>query len=77
MAARCRAPGMSDRGFKKAYNTKVRRSKLASTCAMASSPILDLEPKVQGLGVHNYHYTAARLHVVVLQSRMYGAVTQA
>ena len=67
---------MSDRGSKKAYNTKVW-TETTRRCAMASSPILDLEPKVQGLGVHNYHYTAARLHVVVLQSRMYGAVTQA
>ena len=67
---------MSERGSKKAYNTKVW-TETTRRCAMASSPILDLEPKVQGLGVHNYHYTAARLHVVVLQSRMYGAVTQA
>ena len=44
---------------------------------MASSPVLVLEPKVQGLGVHTYHYIAARLHVVVLQSRMYGAMTHA
>jgi hypothetical protein len=32
-----KVPGMSDRGFKKAYNTKVRRSKLASTSQSAST----------------------------------------
>ena len=33
-----KVPGMSDRGFKQAYNTKVRRSKLASTAQSASTP---------------------------------------
>ena len=33
-----KVPGMTDRSFKKAYNTKVRRSKLASTAQSASTP---------------------------------------